>query len=85
MKKACFLIDYSNHTLIKERKTNHKNVAQENEKAISGVIKIDENKIRTRLDGLVRHLFEDTLNALWDAEVDAIRYTNSTTIHLYKA
>ena len=28
-------------------------VAQENEKAISGAIKIDENEIRTHLDGLV--------------------------------
>ena len=30
------------------------NVAQENEKAISGAIKIDEKEIRTHLDGLVR-------------------------------
>ena len=29
------------------------NVAQENEKAISGTIKIDEKEIRTHLDGLV--------------------------------
>ena len=28
------------------------NVAQENEKAISGAIKIDEKEIRTHLDGI---------------------------------
>ena len=32
------------------------NVAQENEKAISGAIKIDEKEIRTHLDGLVRKM-----------------------------
>ena len=49
-----------------------KNVAQENEKAISGAIKIDEKEIRTNLDGLVRPSVEDTLNALLNAEADAI-------------
>ena len=49
-----------------------KNVAQENEKAISGAIKIDEKEIRTHLDGLVRQSVEDTLNALLNAEADAI-------------
>ena len=34
------------------------NVAQENEKAISGAIKIDEKEIRTHLDGLVRQSVE---------------------------
>ena len=34
------------------------NVAQENEKAISGAIKIDEKEIRTHLDGLVRQSSE---------------------------
>ena len=48
------------------------NVAQENEKAISGAIKIDEKEIRTHLDGLVRQSVEDTLNALLNAEADAI-------------
>ena len=49
------------------------NVAQENEKAISGAIKIDEKKeIRTHLNGLVRQSVEDTLNALLNAEADAI-------------
>ena len=49
-----------------------KNVAQENEKAISGAIKIDEKEIQTHLDGLVRQSVEDTLNALLNAEADAI-------------
>ena len=48
------------------------NVAQENEKAISGAIKIDEKEIRSHLDGLVRQSVEDTLNALLNAEADAI-------------
>ena len=53
------------------------NVAQENEKAISGAIKIDEKKIRTHLDGLVRQSVENTLNALLNAEADAICQTSS--------
>ena len=48
------------------------NVAQENEKAIPGAIKIDEKEIRTHLDGQVRQSVEDTLNALLNAEADAI-------------
>ena len=48
------------------------NVVQENEKAISGAIKIDEKEIRTHLDGLVRQSVEDTLNALLNTEADAI-------------
>ena len=54
------------------RKTDHENVAQENEKAISRAIKIDEKEIRTHLDGLVRQSVEDTLNALLNAETDAM-------------
>ena len=49
-----------------------KNVAQENEKAISGAIKIAEREIRDHLDVLVRQSAEDTLNALLNAEADAI-------------
>ena len=48
------------------------NVAQETEKAISGAIKVDEKEIRDHLDGLVRQSVEDTLNALLNAEADAI-------------
>lgn len=49
-----------------------KNVAQENEKAISGAIKIDEKKVPDHLDSLVRRSVKDTLNQLLDAEADAI-------------
>ena len=48
------------------------NVVQETEKAISGAIKVDEKEIRDHLDGLVRQSVEDTLNALLNAEADAI-------------
>ena len=44
------------------------NVAQENEKAISGAIKIDEKEIRTHLDGLVRQSVEKMQNALMNAD-----------------
>ena len=60
------------------------NVAQETEKAISGAIKIDEKEIRVHLDGLVRQSVEDTLNALLNAEADAIchagRYQRSRIV-----
>ena len=36
-----------------------KNIVQENEKPISGAIKINEKEIRTHLDGLVRQSVED--------------------------
>lgn len=48
------------------------NVAHETEKAISGAIKIDEKEIQDHIDGLVRPSVEDTLNALLNAEADAI-------------
>ncbi len=54
------------------------NVAQENEKAISGAIKIDEKEIRTNLDGLVRQLVEGALNALLNAKADATCRTSTT-------
>ena len=41
-------------------------------KAISGAIKIDEKEIQDHIDGLVRQSVEDTLNALLNAEADAI-------------
>ena len=52
----------------KERKT----VAPENEKAICETIKIDGKGTRDHLDRLVRQSVEDTLNALLNAEADAI-------------
>ena len=58
-----------------------KNVVHENEKAISNVIKIDENQIRDHLDRLVRQSVEDTINELLNAEADALchatRYQHS--------
>lgn len=48
------------------------NVAHETKKAISGAIKIDEKEIQDHSDGLVRQSVEDTLNALLNAEADAI-------------
>ena len=48
------------------------NVAHETEKAISGAIKIDEKEIQDHIDCLVRQSVEDTLNALLNAEADAI-------------
>ena len=48
------------------------NVAHETEKAISGAIKIDEKEFQDHIDGLVRQSVEDTLNALLNAEADAI-------------
>ncbi len=48
------------------------NVAHETEKAIIGAIKVDEKEISQHLDGLVRQSVEDTINALLNAEADAI-------------
>ena len=48
------------------------NVAHETGKAISGAIKIDEKEIQGNIDGLERQSVEYTLNALLNAEADAI-------------
>ena len=48
------------------------NIAQENEKSISGAIKVDEKEVMEHLDGLVRKFVEDTLNTLLNEEADAI-------------
>ncbi len=37
------------------------NVAQKNEKSISGAIKVNEKEVMEHLDGLVRKSVEDTL------------------------
>ena len=47
------------------------NVAQGNEKSISGAIKVDEKEVMEHLDSLVRKSVEDTLNLL-NEEADAI-------------
>jgi len=49
-----------------------KNVAHESEKSISGAIKVDEKEVGRHLDALVRQSVEETLNALLNAEADAI-------------
>ncbi len=48
------------------------NVAQKNEKSISGAIKVNEKEVMEHLDGLVRKSVEDTLNTLLNEEADAI-------------
>ena len=49
-----------------------KNVVQENEKSIKGLIKVDEKEVKDHLDTLVRRSVEETINSLLDAEADAI-------------
>lgn len=49
-----------------------RNVAQEAEKTIAGVIKVDEKEVLDHLGGLVRKSVEDTLNQLLNAEAEAI-------------
>lgn len=49
-----------------------KNVTQETEKTIAGVIKIDEKEVMDHLDGLVRRSVEDAINELLNSETDAI-------------
>ena len=48
---------------------------------LSGIIEIDEGRIQSHLDEVVRGTVEETLNALLDAEADAIcragRYVRS--------
>ncbi len=48
------------------------NVAQKNEKSISGAIKVNEKEVMGHLGGLVRKSVEDTLNILLNEEADAI-------------
>ena len=53
----------------------------EDTKVLNNVVQIDETKIKTHLGTLVRDSVEDTLNALLDAEADAMcgaqRYEHS--------
>ena len=66
------MIDYYSDQKTTERKQAMENVAQENENSIAGVIKISEKGVLDHIDGLVRQSVEDTLNALLNAEADAI-------------
>ena len=55
-----------------QKETGHERCSSRNGKAISGAIKVDEKAIRAHLDGLVCQSVEDMLNALLNAEADAI-------------
>ena len=58
------------------------NVTQQNEKSITGDIKVNEKEVMEYLDRLVRKSVEDTLNTLLNEETDAIcktgRYQQSS-------
>ena len=65
------MIDYySPKTNRKE--TGYGKCSAENEKSISGAIKVNEKEVMEHLDGLVRKSVEDTLNTLLNEEADAI-------------
>lgn len=49
-----------------------KNVMQETEKSIAGVIKIDEKEVSAHLSQLVKQAVQNTLNAYLNEEADAI-------------
>ena len=48
------------------------NVAQVDEKVLSNAFKIDEKEIKNHLSSLVKESVEETINALLNAEADAI-------------
>ena len=56
------MIDYYSDPKPTERKQTIENVAQKNEKSISGAIKVNEKEVMEHLDRLVRKFVEDTLN-----------------------
>ena len=62
------MIDYYSDPKPTERKQAMENVAQKNEKSISGAIKVNEKEVMEHLDGLVRKSVEDTLNTLLNEE-----------------
>ena len=39
---------------------------------IAGVVRVDDGQLRSDVDGVVRETVEQTLNALLDAEADAL-------------
>ncbi len=47
------MIDYYSDQKSNKRKQAMENVAQKNEKSISGAIKVDEKEVMKHLDGLV--------------------------------
>jgi putative transposase len=52
--------------------TNQKEVSEETDKNLSGVLKIDQDQMRTQLGAMVRQSVEETLNTLLDAEADRL-------------
>ena len=54
LKKPVSMIDYYSDQKSNKRKQAMENVAQKNEKSISGAIKVDEKEVMEHLDGLVR-------------------------------
>ena len=66
------MIDYYSDQKSTERKQAMENVAQKNEKSISGAIKVNEKEVMEYLDELVWESVEDTLNTLLNEEADAI-------------
>jgi putative transposase len=51
---------------------NQKEVSETPDQNLSGVLKIDQEQMRTQLGALVRQSVEDTLNGLLDAEADQL-------------
>ena len=66
------MIDYYSVPKSTEREQTMENVAQKNEKSISGAIKVNEKEVMEHLNGLVRKSVEDTLNTFLNKEADTI-------------
>jgi putative transposase len=52
--------------------TKQQLVSEETERNLSGVLKIDQDQMRTQLGAMVRQSVEETLNTLLDAEADRL-------------
>jgi putative transposase len=52
--------------------TNQKEVSEQTDRNLSGVLKIDQDQMRTQLGAMVRQSVEETLNTLLDAEADRL-------------
>ena len=76
------MIDYYSDPKPTERKQTIENVAQKNEKSISGAIKVNKKEVMEYLDELVRKSVEDTLNTLLNEEADAICTTAISEVRI---
>ena len=76
------MIDYYSDQKSTERKQAMENVAQKNEKSISGAIKVNEKAVMEHLDALIRKSVEDTLNTLLNEEADAICTTAISEVRI---